>query len=173
MRFHCVIISLESRILPESRRGARRDGFGRARRDAMRFHCVIISLESRILPESRRGARRDGFGRARRDAMRFHCVIISFESRILPESRRGARRDTFGRNKIRWNGAEMRAVPFLKSSVPSCLRALRVDRPEAWAAPTASRAGPPDGRARPSRIAPARSKIATRHLKPRSGDLTT
>ena len=43
-------------------------------------------------------------------------------------------------NEIRRNVAEMCAIRFLKSSVSSCLRALRVDRPEARGCPTASRA---------------------------------
>ena len=43
-------------------------------------------------------------------------------------------------NETRRNVAEMCAAQFLNSSVPSCLRALRVDRPEARSRPTASRA---------------------------------
>ena len=44
-------------------------------------------------------------------------------------------------SKIRRDVTEMRVTQFLKSSVPSCLRVLRVNRPEAQGRPTASRAG--------------------------------
>ena len=54
-------------------------------------------------------------------------------------------------NKIRLDVTGIRATQFLKSSVPSCLRVLRVDRPEAWSRLPAPRA---DGGAGTSRAGP-------------------